>query len=258
MSLISPLSIVDASAKLGENIKVGPWTTIGPNVEIGDDTVIESHVVIKGPTVIGRSNKIHQFSVIGEDTPDLKYNNEPTKLVIGNNNTIREGVTIHRGTIQDKGITIIGNDNLIMAYVHVGHDSIISNNCILVNNTALAGHVIIDDYAILSGYTLVHQYCTIGKHSFSAMGTAIGKDVPSYVTVSGNPAIARGLNFVGLKRRNFSNEVIQALRSAYKIVYRSNLTTPEALKKLDVLANKFIEVSEFSKSIYNSKRGITR
>ena len=187
--MIDSLAIVDPAAKLAEDVTVGPWSIVGPEVEIGPGTRIESHVIIRGPTIIGADNHIFQFSSIGEATPDLKYRDEPTRLVIGDNNIIRENVTIHRGTVQDRSETTIGNDNLFMAYVHIGHDSVIGNHTILVNNTALAGHVLVGDWAILSGYTLVHQFCKIGTHSFSGMGTAIGKDVPAFVTVSGAPAI---------------------------------------------------------------------
>lgn len=258
MTLIDPRAIVDPTAKLANNVEVGPWSIIGPNVEIGEGTVIASHVVIKGPTIIGSSNRIYQFSSIGEDTPDLKYKGEPTRLVIGNNNTIREGVTIHRGTIQDRSETTIGNNNLLMAYVHVGHDSVIGNNCILVNNTALAGHVHVNDWAILSGFTLVHQYCHIGAHSFSGMGTAIGKDVPAFVTVFGSPAEARSMNFEGMRRRGFSEDVMQALRRAYKAVYRRGLTVEDALTELAEDATNYVEVALFCDSVRNSVRGITR
>lgn len=258
MSLIDPRAIIDPSAKLAANVQVGPWTIIGPEVEIGEGTVIASHVVIKGPTVIGRDNKIYQFSSVGEDTPDLKYQGEPTRLIMGDRNVIREGVTIHRGTVQDRSETRIGNDNLLMAYVHVGHDSVIDNHCILVNNTALAGHVHVGDYAILSGYTLVHQYCHIAPYSFTAMGTAVGKDVPAFVTVAGNPAEARSMNFEGMRRRGFSPATVQALRRAYKLVYRSGLTVDEAVEQLIDSAAEHPEVALFRDSIRHSTRGITR
>ncbi|MBS7325956.1 MAG: acyl-ACP--UDP-N-acetylglucosamine O-acyltransferase [Thiopseudomonas sp.] len=258
MSLIDPRAIIDPAARLADNVRVGPWTVIGPDVEIGEGTEIAAHVVIKGPTQIGRDNRIFQFSSVGEDTPDLKYRGEPTRLIMGDRNVIREGVTIHRGTVQDRGETVIGNDNLLMAYVHVGHDSVIDNHCILVNNTALAGHVHVGDYAILSGYTLVHQYCHIGSYSFSAMGTAIGKDVPAFVTVAGNPAEARSMNFEGMRRRGFSPATVQALRRAYKLVYRSGLTVEEALEQLVASAEEHEQVALFRDSIRHSSRGITR
>ena len=258
MSLIDPSAIIDPSAKLADDVTVGPWTIIGPEVEIGAGSIIGPHVVIKGPTRIGCHNHIYQFSSVGEDTPDLKYRGEATRLVIGDHNVIREGVTIHRGTVQDRSETTIGSHNLIMAYAHVGHDSVIGNHCILVNNTALAGHVKMDDWAILSGYTLVHQYCHIGAHSFTAMGSAVGKDIPAFVTVAGNPAQARSMNFEGMRRRGLADETIQALRRAYKIVYRQGLTVDEALLALEDAAAEFPEVALFRDSIRNSSRGITR
>ena len=222
--MIHPQAIVDPSAKVADDVSIGPWTLIGPDVEIGPGCTVESHVVIKGPTTIGRDNHIYQFSTVGEATPDLKYRDEPTRLTIGDSNIIRENVTIHRGTVQDKSETIIGDHNLLMAYVHVGHDSVIGNHTILVNNAALAGHVRVGDWAILSGYTLVHQFCKIGEHSFSGMATGIGKDVPAYVTVSGSPAEAKTINIEGLRRRGFSSDAISQLRRAFKIVYRQGLT----------------------------------
>ncbi|AXA66053.1 UDP-N-acetylglucosamine acyltransferase [Pseudomonas sp. SORGH_AS199] len=258
MTLIDPRAIVDPKARLAADVQVGPWSIIGPDVELGEGTVVGPHVILKGPTVIGRHNRIFQFSSIGEDTPDLKYQGEPTRLRIGDHNTIREGVTIHRGTVQDREETTIGDHNLLMAYVHIGHDSVIGNHCILVNNTALAGHVHVDDWAILSGYTLVHQFCRIGAHSFSGMGTAIGKDVPAYVTVFGNPAEARSMNFEGMRRRGFSAEAIKELRRAYKVVYRQGLTVDDALRELEPVAQQFPEVAVFRDSILSATRGITR
>jgi UDP-N-acetylglucosamine acyltransferase len=258
MSLIDPRAIIDPNAKLADDVVVGPWSIIGPDVEIGEGTVLGPNVIIKGPTRIGKHNRVYQFSSLGEDTPDRKYKGEPTRLVIGDHNIIREGVTMHRGTIQDRDETTVGDHNLIMAYAHIGHDSVVGNHCILVNNVALAGHVHIGDWAILSGYTLVHQFCHIGAHSFAGMGTAIGKDVPAYVTVSGNPAEARSMNFEGLRRRGFSAEAIAALRRAYKIVYRQGLTVEQALIELADSSAEFPEVAVFRDSIQASKRGITR
>lgn len=258
MSLIDPRAIIDPSAKLADDVVVGPWSIVGPDVEIGEGTVLGPNVIVKGPTKIGKHNKVYQFSSLGEDTPDRKYKGEPTRLVIGDHNIIREGVTMHRGTIQDRDETTVGDHNLIMAYAHVGHDSVIGNHCILVNNVALAGHVHIGDWAILSGYTLVHQFCHIGAHSFAGMGTAIGKDVPAYVTVSGNPAEARSMNFEGLRRRGFSAEAIHALRRAYKTVYRQGLTIEAAITELAEPSLEFPEVAVFRDSILASQRGITR
>lgn len=258
MSRIDERAIIDPSAKIADDVEIGPWCIIGPDVEIGAGCVIGPNVIIKGPTRIGCNNRIYQFASLGEDTPDRKYKGEPTRLVIGDNNIIREGVTMHRGTIQDRDETTIGNDNLIMAYAHIGHDSVVGNHCILVNNTALAGHVHIGDWAILSGYTLVHQYCHIGAHSFSAMGTAIGKDVPAFVTVSGNPGEARSMNFEGMRRRGFSNEAMHELRHAYKVIYRSGLTVEEALQELAESEKNFPEVALFCDTIRASTRGIIR
>lgn len=258
MTSIDPHALVDPAAQLADDVQVGPWSIIGPDVEIGEGTIIAPHVLIKGPTRIGKYNHIYQFSSIGEDTPDLKYKGERTRLVIGDHNIIREGVTIHRGTVQDRSETTIGDHNLFMAYVHIGHDSVIGHHCILVNNTALAGHVHIGDWAILSGYTLVHQHCHIGAHSFSGMGTAIGKDVPAFVTVFGNPAEARGMNFEGMRRRGFSADVIHALRNAYKLVYRQGRTVEDALGELSQLADQYPEVALFRDTIQRSTRGITR
>jgi len=256
--VIDPRAIIDPGARIAGDVRVGPFTVIGPDVEIDAGTEIASHVVIKGPTRIGERNRILQFSSIGEDTPDLKYQGEPTRLVIGNDNVIREGVTIHRGTVQDRGETTIGDHNLLMAYVHVGHDSVIGNHCILVNNASLAGHVHMGDWAILSGYTLVHQYCHIGAHSFSGMGSGIGKDVPAFMMVYGNPAEPRGINIEGLRRRGFSGEQITAVRRAYKILYRQGLTTEAALELLRSLVVDHPELTLLVDSLERSRRGIVR
>lgn len=258
MSLIDPRAIIDPSAEIGEDVRIGPWTIIGPNVSIGDHCEIASHVVIKGPTVIGKHNRIFQFSSVGEDTPDLKYKGEDTRLVMGDHNVIREGVTIHRGTVQDRAETTIGNHNLIMAYAHVGHDSVIADHCILVNNTALAGHVWLDDWVILSGFTLVHQFCRFGAHSFSGMGSAVGKDVPAFTTVAGAPAAAKGINIEGLKRRGYSAEDISNLRRAYKVLYRQGLTTVDALEQLTSEYPESEPVQQLIQSVRASKRGIIR
>ncbi len=256
--MINSQAIIHPSAKLADDVEVGPWTIIGADVEIGAGSVIASHVVIKGPTVIGKHNRILQFSSVGEDTPDLKYNGEPTRLVIGDYNTIREGVTIHRGTVQDRNETTIGNHNLLMAYVHIGHDSVIGDNCILVNNSALAGHVHIGNWAILSGYTLVHQFCKIGEHSFTGMGTAVGKDIPAYVMVNGSPAEAKSINAEGLRRRGFSKEDIAIITKAYKLIYRRGLTIDEAIIELEGLLPECASLLPLLESIKNSTRGIVR
>jgi len=256
--VIHPTAIIDAQAEISDTATIGPYVVIGPNVTIGPESIIEPHVVIRGPTTIGARNHIYQFSTVGEATPDLKYHDEPTELVIGNDNIIRENVTIHRGTVQDRGITQLGDHNLIMAYVHVGHDSIVGNNTILVNNTARAGHVVVGDWAILSGYTLVHQFCKIGAHSFSGMGTAIGKDVPAFVTVAGSPAEAKTINSEGLRRRGFSSHTLAELRRAYKIIYRQGLTLDNAVQRLEGMVKETPELQMLIDSLSNSERGIVR
>lgn len=257
-SLIHPSAIIDPSAVLADDVHVGPWTYIGPNVEIGAGTRIESHVVIKGPTKIGRDNRIYQFSSVGEDTPDLKYNGEPTRLVMGDRNIVREGVTIHRGTVQDRSETTIGDDNLLMAYVHIGHDSIIGNHVILVNNVALAGHVRIDDWAILGGFTLVHQFCSIGAHAFTGMGSAIGKDVPAYVLVTGAPAAPRSINAEGLKRRGFTKSELADLSNAYKLLYRRGNTLDDVIQQLEGQHGCSEKMIPLIHSLKQSVRGIVR
>lgn len=256
--MIHDTAIIDPSARLHASVRVGPWTLIGPDVEIGEGSVVESHVVIKGPTRIGARNHIYQFSTVGEATPDLKYRDEPTELHIGDDNIIRENVTIHRGTVQDRSLTQIGDRNLIMAYVHIGHDSVVGNDTILVNNTALAGHVAVGDWAILSGYTLVHQFCKIGAHSFSGMGTSIGKDVPAFVTVAGSPAVAKTINTEGLRRRGFDSNEIAALRRAFKIVYRQGLTLEIALERLETMVEDTPSIQMLIDSLVKSQRGIVR
>ena len=258
MALIDPRAIIDPSAIVGANVEVGPWTIIGPDVTIGDNTVISSHVIIKGPTVIGAHNRIYQFSTVGEDTPDLKYKGEPTRLVIGDHNVIREGVTVHRGTVQDRGETTIGSHNLLMAYVHVGHDCVVGDHCILVNNASLAGHVVVGDWAILSGYVLVHQFVNIGAHSFAGASTFLTQDVPPYVMVAGNPAAARTINGEGLKRRGFSAEQIALLNRAYKLLYRKGLKLDEAIAALSELSDDGGVVARLVDFLRASTRGIVR
>src|SRR5690554_5047688 len=258
MSLIDPRAIVDPAARLADDVQVGPWSIIGPDVEIGEGTVIAPHVVIKGPTRIGRHNRIYQFSSVGEDTPDLKYKGEPTRLVIGDHNVIREGVTIHRGTVQDRSETTIGSHNLLMAYVHVGHDCVIGDHCILVNNASLAGHVTVGDWAILSGYVLVHQFVNIGAHSFAGASTYLTQDVPPYTMVAGNPAAARTINAEGLRRRGFSAEQIAVLNRAYKLIYRRGLKLEEAVAALAGLEDETGVIDALSAFLEASTRGIVR
>lgn len=257
MSLIHPTALIDPSAQLAEGVKVGPYSIIGADVVIGAGTVIGPHAVIKGPTVIGARNRIFQFASVGEDCQDKKYKGEPTRLEIGDDNVIREGVTIHRGTVQDNGLTRVGSGNLLMAYSHVAHDCIVGNHCILANQATLAGHVTVGDHAILGGLSAVHQFCRVGTHAMCGGGSIILMDIPAYVMISGHPAESHGINYEGLKRRGFSKEAMQALRNAYKQVFRQGKNLQEAIAELE--ANSPLpEVQVFLDSIKNSSRGITR
>ena len=255
--MIHPSAIIDPSAVIGKNVTVGPWTTIGPDVEIGDGCNISSHVVIKGPSKLGENNRIYQFSTVGEDTPDLKYKGEPTRLVIGDDNTIREGVTIHRGTIQDKSETLIGNNNLLMAYAHIGHDSVVGSNVIMGNNSAIAGHVALGDWVIISGYSLIHQFVSLGPHCFIGPAAFVYHDVPAYVTAFGSPAEPRTINREGLKRRDFTIEQISLANKAYKILYRRGLQLEEALKLIAELGDDVV-ITMLLQSVERSTRGIIR
>lgn len=257
--MIHTSAIVDPDAVLADDVIVGPWSLIGPGVEIGAGTRIASHVVIQGPTKIGRNNHIYQFSSIGEDPQDKKYNNDrDSRLEIGDNNTIREFCSINRGTGEGGGVTRIANDNWIMAYVHIAHDCLVGNHTIFANNTTLAGHVTIDDYAILGGFTGVHQFCHVGAHCFSAISSVIVKDVPPYLMVSGNTASPAGLNREGLKRRGFSSDDINTLRNAYKIVYRQANTLAQAIEQLEELTTSSDKVAPFIEFLKTSSRGIIR
>jgi UDP-N-acetylglucosamine acyltransferase len=255
--VIDSQAIIDPSATIGENVSIGPWTVIGPNVVIGDNCQIASHVVIRGPSFIGANNKIYQFSTIGDDTPDLKYKGEPTKLIIGDDNVIREGVTIHRGTVQDRGETVIGNKNLLMAYAHVGHDSVIGDNVIMVNNSSLAGHVNVGDWAILSGYSLIHQYVSVGAHSFIGPAAFSYHDVPAFVTAFGSPAEPRTINKEGLKRRGFTTEQIALANKAYKLLYRRGLSLEEGIEAIAELGDDIV-IETLLNSLKASTRGIIR
>jgi UDP-N-acetylglucosamine acyltransferase len=255
--VIHPSAVIDPSAKIADNVTIGPWTMIGADVEIGEGCEISSHVVIKGPTKIGAGNKIYQFSTIGDDTPDLKYNGEPTRLIVGDNNVIREGVTIHRGTVQDKSETIIGNNNLLMAYAHVGHDCVLGDHVIMGNNASVAGHVYVGDWAILSGYALVHQFVHIGPHCFVAPAAFVYHDIPAFITAFGSPAEPRTINREGLKRRGYSAEQIALANQAYKLLYRRGLKLEEAIESIGKLGDD-PAITQFLSSIEKSTRGIIR
>lgn len=256
--MIHQTALIDPTATLGNNVKVGAYTVIGADVEIGDNTVIESHVVIKGPSRIGNNNHFYQFCSIGEDCQDLKYAGEPTRLEIGDGNTFRECVTVHRGTVQDNSLTRIGNNNLLMAYVHLAHDCMVGNNNIFANNASVAGHVHVGDWAILGGMSGVHQFCHVGSHSFCAAGTILLRDLPPYVMVGGKGASPHGINAEGLRRRGYSKESILQIRRAYKVLYRSGKTTEEALRELREMAKQAPELEMLVEFVASSSRGIVR
>ena len=256
--MIHSQAIVDSSAKIADGVAIGPFSIIGADVEIGPGTVIESHVVIKGPTTIGKDNHIFQFASVGEQPQDLKYNGEPTRLVIGDRNKIREYATLHRGTADYEGVTTVGNDNLFMIASHVAHDCRIGNNAILANSASLAGHVEVGDYAILGGFTTVHQFTRIGTHCFTGFASAIDRDVPPYFTVAGNRARAFAINKEGLKRRGFSAEAIRALQDAFKILVKSKKSHKEAVEQVSVLAKEHAEVQYLLDFLSKSERGWIR
>jgi len=257
---VDPSSIVSTKTKIHQSVNIGPFCIIGDDVEIDEGTNILSHAVIKGPTKIGKNNVIYQFSSIGEDTPDKKYKGEDTQLIIGDNNIFREGVTIHRGTIQDKGITKIGNSNLLMAYTHIAHDCLVGNSNIFANNAGIAGHVAIGNYVVIGGYSAVHQFCSLGDYSFAGMNASITMDVPAYIKVASNPARVIGLNSVGMSRNNIPPESISLIKKAFKIIYKKGLKLEDSLKEIDILSAETNDtyLAIFSQSIKASSRGILR
>jgi len=255
---IHPTVIIDPGAKIAADVEIGPYAVIGANVDIGRGCRIGPHAVITGHTRIGSNNRFFQFVSIGEEPQDKKYAGEPTRLEIGDNNTIREFCTFNCGTVQDAGVTRIGNDNWIMACVHVAHDCRIGNHTIFANNVALAGHVDVGDYAILGGFTGVHQFCHIGAYSITAVGTVVLQDIPPYVTASGNSAQPYGINSEGLKRHGFTAETITLLKRAYKTLYKSSLTLEEAKKQLAQQVAQCPEIAAVMEFLAGSTRGIIR
>lgn len=255
---IHPTAIIEDGVLLGANVKIGAFTCIGIGVEIGEGTEVNSHVVIKGPTKIGRDNKIYQFASIGEACQDLKYAGEPTRLEIGDRNTIRESVTMHRGTIQDRGVTAVGNDNLFMVNVHVAHDCVIGNKCVLANNVTLAGHVTVGDHAIIGGMAAIHQFCIVGSHCMLGGGSIVVQDVPPCVIAQGNHCVPFGINVEGLKRRGFEKSTIKTIRAVYKVLYRSAQTLEEAKKQIALMAEDEPELQRFIDFFAASTRGIIR
>lgn len=256
--MIHPTAIVDPGARLGANVEIGAYSIIGPQVEIGDNTVVGPHVVITGHTRIGCDNRIFQFCSLGEVPQDKKYAGEPTRLEIGNRNTIRESCTFNLGTVQDAGVTRIGDDNWIMAYVHIAHDCQVGNKCTFANNASLAGHVVVDDWTILGGFTGVHQFCRIGAHVMTAVSSVILQDVPPYLMAAGNTAQPYGINVEGLKRRGFGPDAIMALKRAYRTIYKSGLLLEEAKAKLVDEARTNPELQLFVDFFAQSRRGIIR
>ncbi|MES9824283.1 MAG: acyl-ACP--UDP-N-acetylglucosamine O-acyltransferase [Candidatus Thiodiazotropha endolucinida] len=256
--LIDPRAVIDPDAELDEGVSIGPFSIIGAGVKIAAGTEVGPHVVIKGPTQIGRDNRIYQFASVGENPQDMKYAGEPTILQIGDRNVIREFATLHRGTVQDQGVTRIGNDNLLMAYIHVAHDCLLEDHIIMANAASLGGHVKIGRHAILGGFTKVHQFCRVGAHSFSGMGSAISMDLPPYVMASGQPAKPHGINREGLSRRGFSDETIQQIKRAYKLLYLSKKRLEEAREGIDGMLNETPELEILSDFLKHEGRGILR
>lgn len=256
--MIHPTAIIYPGAQLGVGVSVGPYSIVGEHAEIGDNTWIGPHVVISGHTRIGTDNRIFQFSSIGGIPQDKKYTGEPTRLEIGNRNTIREFCTFNLGTAQDEGVTRIGDDNWLMAYVHIAHDCQVGNQTIFANNAQIAGHVHVDDWAILGGFTGVHQFCRVGAHVMTAASTLILGDVPPYVMAAGNSATPYGINVEGLKRRGFSPEALMTLKRAYRTLYKSGLTLEEARTKLEEEAKDHPEIQPILDFLAVSKRGIIR
>ncbi len=256
--MIDPRAAVDPGAELADDVSVGPFAVIGPEVTVGRGSTIGAHAVIQGPTRIGRDNRIHAHACLGGDPQDKKFGGEKSWLEIGDRNTIREFCTFNRGTGPGGGVTRIGNDNWIMAYVHIAHDCTVGNSTIFANAASLAGHVVVEDDVVLGGFTLVHQFCRIGSHAFTSMGSIINRDVPPYLTVAGKMAAPRGINSEGLRRHGFSAERIALIKKAYKVLYKNGLKLSEALESLERLAPDTTDIQPMVDFIRNSQRSIVR
>ena len=256
--MIHSTAVVADDAQIDDSVEIGPYAVIGSQVSIGAGTKIDSHVVVNGPTTIGNDNHIYQFASIGDDPQDKKYANEPTELIIGDRNTIREFCTISRGTTQDAGKTIIGSDNWIMAYVHIAHDCVVGNQTIMANNATLAGHVHIGDWVICGGFTGIHQFCKVGAHAFLGMFSIINRDVPAYTMIAGQPSVPKGINSEGLKRRDFSADQIRNIKDAYRLVYRKGLKLADAMQQIEALSSEQPELLLLLDSLRSSERGIVR
>jgi UDP-N-acetylglucosamine acyltransferase len=256
--MIHATALVDPAAKIGADVHIGPYSIVGPDVEIGDRTRIGPHVVIEGATRIGSDNRIFQFASLGAEPQDKKFHGERSELVIGDRNVIREFTTFNRGTADGGGVTRIGDDNWIMAYVHVAHDCIVGNHVVFANNATLAGHVEVGDHAILGGFTGIHQFCKIGAHAFVGMGSLVNGDVPPFVMIAGDYARPRGINSEGLKRRGFDAERIAAIKRAYRTVYVAGTPLAEAREKLAEQARDSADVAALLDFIERSGRALAR
>jgi UDP-N-acetylglucosamine acyltransferase len=255
---IHPTAVIAPEAELGSDVEVGAFAVIGAGVQVGDRTRIGPHVVIEGPTRLGADNHVFPYASVGSAPQDKKYKGEPTRLEIGDRNVIRECVTLNRGTVQDQGVTRIGNDNLFMAYAHVAHDCVIANHCILANNATLGGHVLLADWVIMGGLSGVHQFCKVGAHAFIANNAAVTRDVPPYVMAVGQPAAAHSVNAEGLKRRGFTPEQVRNVRNAFRLLYRSGLKLADAQSQLAALAQEQPEVRLLAEFLPQSTRSIVR
>lgn len=258
MPRIHPSAIVAPAARVAADVEIGPYSVIGAGVELEQGCWIGAHVVITGDTCVGPGTRIFQFASIGEIPQDKKYAGEATRLEIGADNTIREYVTINCGTVQDQGVTRLGDDNWVMAYVHIAHDCQVGSHTVMANGTTLAGHVQVGDYATLGGNTMVHQFCRIGTHAFTAYGSRINKDIPPYVMISEGRGRPRGLNVEGLRRRDFSAESVALLKEAYRLLYRSKLPLEDALAGIQALSDESKELDTLLDFLRHSQRGIVR
>jgi len=257
-TIIHPTASVAPDAELADGVEVGAYAVIGAGVVIGAGTIVGPHAVVQGPTRIGAGNRIFQFASVGSDPQDKKYAGEPTRLEIGDRNVIRECVTLNRGTIQDQGVTAIGDDNLFMAYAHVAHDCRIGNKCVLANNATLGGHVQLGDWVIMGGLSAIHQFCKVGAHAFIANNAAVTRDVPPFVMAVGQPAAAHSVNAEGLKRRGFTPEQIRNIRNAFRVLYRSGLKLADATEQVGALAEEQPELRPIVEFLPRSTRSIVR